>query len=325
MRSTPRKKIDIRPFIPRVAAEDRKILAVCIGVAFVFWMVLNLNEDYSIDKNVIIQYVAPDDQLLLGATEELTDITITGQGWNLLMDAIVNPVIRLEVPVAKQEDGIVSKSDIIRLISLKLYSNNNVVSLANFSSLPIRLQPKAEKRVPLVLQSEINYTQGYHPVGPAKLYPDSIILRGAEEDLLDYNHWLTDTLRKESINTSFTDSLSLMAPPSGISLHRRKIAVEQTVEAFTEKEFFVPVEVRNAPEKDSFRIFPDRVRLKVAVLQSDYQKIVADSFSLVADLKGMRTEDQRNSIPLVLEQQPDCAVSVQYTPRAAEYFLIKKE
>jgi hypothetical protein len=39
----------------------------------------------------------------------------------------------------------------------------------------------------------------------------------------------------------------------------------------------------------------------------------------------MRAENQRNNIPLVLEKKPVSAISVQYAPRSAEYFLIKNQ
>jgi len=285
-----------------------------------------LGREYTINKEVLVIYEVPNDQLLRGPISQIADLAVTGQGWNLLRERWRNPVIEVSLPVIEQVDGRISKSDIVRLIEPRLSSSSLPITDFTFVPTSIVLEAKATKLVPIQLLQNIKYDQGHVPVSALSIQPDSVTLRGPKEMLDTLHLWLTDTLTKRTLKASFEDSLSLQTPTNlpGLDLFPAKVAVSQEIEAFAEKSFYVPVEIRNPPQQDSFKIFPQRVQLKVGVLQSDYRKIQPDSFRLVADLRGMRTEDQRNNIPLVLEQKPVAAVSVQYSQRALEVFVLKQ-
>lgn len=324
MQSTRQKINQLRELLPKVEHRDRRVLAICIFVALVFWLILNLSRTYSINKEVSITYQLPEDRLLTNAPAQMADLAISGQGWNLLWESLTTPVIEIVLNVEDESDGYISKGDIARLIEQQLASSQLTVEQLNFLPVQLETEAKANKKVPLKCEVDFGFTEGFRPVGSPLLVPDSVTVYGLPADLEEIYFWTTDTLRATEISgdISLVAKLRTSSLPR-VSLSESTVAFTQNVETFTEKSLYVPVTVRNAPVSDSFKIFPNQVRLKVAVLQSDFRNIVADSFLLVADLEGMRAENQRNSIPLVLERKPTSAISVQYTPRAAEYFLIK--
>ena len=311
MPSTRQKIKQLRELLPRVEHRDRRVLAICIIVALVFWLILNLSRIYSINKEVSITYQLPEDQLLVNSPAQMADLSISGQGWNLLWERLTTHVIKIVLNVA-------------RLIEQQLASSQLTVEQLNFLPVQLETEAKVSKRVPILVNVDFDFVEGYRPAGAPLLVPDSVTVYGLPVDLDSITFWSTDTLR----NTEVSGDINLAAKLSEstiprITLSDATVAFSQNVETFTEKSLYVPVTVRNAPLTDSFKIFPNQVRLKVAVLQSNFNGVVADSFLLVADLEGMRAEDQRNSIPLILERKPVSAISVQYTPRSAEYFLIK--
>lgn len=324
MLSTRQKINRFRELFPRIEHRDRRVLFFCIGVAFVFWLILNLSRNYSINKEVSITYQLPEDLLVVNAPPQMADLSISGQGWNLMWESLTTPVITIVLNVAEESDGYISKGDIARLVEEKLASSQLTIEQLNFLPVQLVTEKKASKRVPIRAVSEFVFSDGYLPVGLPLLVPDSITLFGLSADINDITFWPTDTLRQQAVSgdINLVAKLKKTTIPQ-LSLSQSTIDFAQNVETFTEKSLYVPVTVRNAPLRDSFKIFPNQVRLKVAVLQSNFYSIAADSFLLVADLKAMRAEDQRNSIPLVLEKKPSGAISVQYSPRSAEYFLIK--
>ncbi len=70
--------------LKEMAETDRKVLAICLGAAFVFWLILNLSRNYTINRQVPIGYLVDSERVLVGRMPELLDATITGSGWNLL-------------------------------------------------------------------------------------------------------------------------------------------------------------------------------------------------------------------------------------------------
>lgn len=325
MPSTRQRVNKLLESFPLVQEGDGRILAICIGVAFMFWLILNLSRDYTINKEVSITFQPPENQLLVNETNVMADLTIQGQGWNLLWESLKNPVINALVRLDEQSDGYVSKGDVARLVEQQLASSQLTIEQLNYNPVRLETAEKDRKKVPVTITTDFQFANGYRSIGAPRLSPDSITVLGLAADLAKITHWTTDTLVGADFNTNIRLTATLSETDNDrISITPKTVQFDQAVEAFTEKSLYVPVTVRNAPIQDSFKIFPRQVRLKVATYQSSYHSIVADSFLLVADLKGMRTEDQRNSIPLVLEKQPTGAISVQYSPRAAEYFLIKQ-
>ncbi|MEL6356047.1 MAG: hypothetical protein AAFQ37_03840, partial [Bacteroidota bacterium] len=186
----------IAPYLPQVPRQDRKVLVICITAAFLFWLVVNLGREYTINKEVLVHYEVPNDQVLRGSMTQIADLAVTGQGWNLLREGWRNPVIEVSLPVIEQEDGRISKSDIARLIEPRLSSSSLTITDFTFVPTSIVLEPKATKLVPVRLLSNVEYDQGHVPISQLLVLPDSVMLRGPREALDSLNVWYTDTLTK---------------------------------------------------------------------------------------------------------------------------------
>lgn len=319
-------QFNFRQWLPQVPREERWELAICVFIAFIFWLVISLTtKEHSVTKPVEVSYVVSEDKVLLSPSTNMAEATISGPGWELMWSNFFQPIIKVSLYRGPSDSKVITQVDISALVSKALYSTETNLDKLIFLPITLKTEDKTEKRLPVRPLVTVNYAVGYQARYPLEVEPDSVTVWGAPSILDSLFFWPTDSLRLKNVDNSFQRTISLREASGELKLGLKEVAISQEVEVFTEKELYVPVEVVNPPAKDSFSIFPRQVRLKIGVLQSNYNSIVVDSFRLVADLNGMRTEDGRNSIPLTLQARPNAAISVTYTPRVAEYFFFKKE
>lgn len=325
MRFTQKAFKQFLSFLPGIAKEDRGILAICIAIALVFWLILNLARDYTINEVVKVTYELPEDALLLEMPQEVLDVSLRGQGWNLLWTSLRKNDLAIKVDVAQLEDGRLSKGDIAKLIEQQFNSSNFEISELNFLATNLKTVKKSIKKVPLLVDAQINFAQGYAAYGPLEQSFDSVTISGPVTALDSIDHWPSQPLLREDVRQDLLIELPLQAAGDGISILSEPILqLRQAVEIVTERSVFVPVVVKNPP-KDSFSIFPVQIRLKVTVAQSRYHDIIPDSFRLVVDMQGLVAGSKRNnSLALFLEEQPAAALYVSYAPTAVEYFVFSK-
>jgi hypothetical protein len=319
-------QFNFRQWLPQVPREERWELAICVFIAFIFWLVISLTtKEHSVTKPVEVSYVVSEDKVLLSPPTNMAEATISGPGWELMWSNFFQPTIKVSLYRGPRDSKVITQVDISALVSKALYSTETNLDKLIFLPVTLQTEDKTEKRLPVRPLVSINFAEGYQARYPLVVEPDSVTVWGAPSILDSLSFWPTDSLQLEDVDNSFQRIISLGEASGELKLALKEVTISQKVEVFTEKELYVRVEVVNPPAKDSFSIFPGQVRLKIGVLQSNYNSIVADSFRLVADLNGMRTEDGRNSIPLTLQARPRAAISVTYTPRVAEYFFFKKE
>lgn len=322
----PPSQFNFRQWLPQLPREDRWELAICILIAFIFWLVISLTtKEHSVTKPVLVNYVVSADKVLLSPPNSTAEATITGPGWELMWSNFFQPVIKVSLYRGPADSKVITQVDLSAEVSKALYSSETKLEKLIFLPVTLQTEDKEEKRVPIRPLVFVDFAEGYQGRQSLRLKPDSVTVWGAPTYLDSLFFWPTDSLQLKEIENSFSRTISLRKPPPELTLGIKEVVVFQEVEVFTEKELYVPVEVVNPPLRDSFSIFPRQVRLKVGVLQSNYNRIQVDSFRLVADLNGMRTKEGRNSIPLTLQARPSSAISVTYTPRVAEYFFFKRE
>lgn len=312
-------------FLPGIAREDRGVLGVCILISLVFWLILNLARDYTINEVVSVTYHLPDDAILVEAPQDVLDVSIRGQGWNLLWTSLKKSNMAIEVDVASLEEGRLSKGDIAKRIEREFSSSNFEISELNFIATSLKTVKKIKKKVPLLLDLQINFAQGYTAYGPLEQNFDSVTISGPITVLDSIQSWPSQPFEVNELNQDLHIKLPLATNYEGVEiLSDKEVSIHQSIELITERSVFIPVEVRNPP-KDSFSLFPRQIRLRVAVAQSRYHDIIPDSFQLLVDMQEVGTASERsNNLALLLTKRAKAALHISYTPKAVEYYVFPK-
>ena len=324
MRSILRLLLSKNP-LRQMAATDRKVLAICMGAAFVFWLILNLSREYTVNETVAVEYVLAPERVLQNANSRRSvDVTLTGSGWNLLLENLRrNPPVA-EVEVGDADEVRLSEMDFKRQIVRKLSSGKLDVDLPGFQSEIVKTDVKEGKRVPLINRTRINYAPGHRPTTSVRLIPDSITVSGSVEDLAGIESWPTETVMLDGIDDDVERLVRLApAPRDTLVLSRQQVILVVEVEAFIEERFTVAITLRGGQAGATYEFSPQLADLTVNLPQSAYGRYDNDDFSLVADLSDFAGNGSDNVVPVVLERAPEGLAAVRYAPKVVSCYLVE--
>lgn len=322
MQSILKKLLSKNP-LQQMAETDRKVLAVCIGAALVFWLILNLSRDYDINRRVAVDYIVDPERVLVGRMPSQLDATVSGNGWNLIWESMRPGDLPASIDVRNREDNPrLSATDLERQLSRKLSSNKLTISLPGFESISILTTPKEGKRVPVVSRVNPGFSDGHLALAPPAIRPDSITISGATDALEEISEWPTEALELENLSRPVARVVNLQAPPEGITLSRPEVSYALEVEAFIQDVITVPVSLENVPGDKQYEYSPKTIELKISLPQSAYTDFRPEEFKAVADLTGQSAGASDNSVPITIVRKPGAVVSIRFTPRVVEYYLV---
>ena len=313
----------LRPLL-RMQPPDRKVFLVCLGAAFVFWLILNLSQEYEINKTVQLDYVVDPERVLVGTMPHSIPVELRGQGWNLIWESLRSSELPVEVDLRNRDNLLLTRSELQLDVQRQLSSGALSIASLGFDGATILTTPMEGKRVPIRSQVRIRYANGYQRSGAIRLTPDSVTVAGAADVLEDITEWETEIVQLTDIRRDVLLNVALAAPPAGITLSRETVLVEIDVRPYIEQRITVPVTVINPPPADSFRVFPETVDLEVAVSQDYYGTLGPEDFRLVADLENLTSTGGQNTVPLSLVGRPPGVVSVHYRPRGVEFYVFRR-
>ena len=244
---------------------DRQMLLVCIGLAFVFWLILNLSQDYSIQKEVNLTYAVAAERVVAGEPPRSIPVEIEGRGWNLLWESLRGRVIDVEVDLQGEGDFLLSTNLLQQQISRRLSSGDLRVESMGFESQRVLTTPLDGKRVPVVSMLNTRFAAGYFSPNGPRTQPDSITISGAADALEAIDSWPTESYTVQGVRDNNATTVPLVPAPEGLTLSYDEVTVIQQVEAFIEQQISVPITLRGTSTSDSSRVFPAFATVTVTI------------------------------------------------------------
>lgn len=303
--------------------EERAILLGCMGIALVFWLLVKLSQTYQTDKEVHFQFELADDKAFSDMPPEKINAVIEGTGWDLLFDYIKKSRVHLTYNLRNVDRLNLNVGQITGDITRNLATQKVEVVRVDYDDLNLILEDKDFRTVPVILNASITLASDFYLRDSISLTPDSITMAGPGSKIAFVEQWETDSLHLQEVDKSLVISQSLVTPPPELTLSQKSVQVNIEVERFTEKFFFVPISVVNAP--DSIKIFPEKIKVRSVVGLSKYEDISAKDFKLEVDLEGISLNTTKNSVPIILKERPEFVRHVTFSPKSAEFFILQGE
>ncbi|WP_116124273.1 YbbR-like domain-containing protein [Lewinella sp. IMCC34183] len=322
MPSTLQKLKDSNP-LRNMETTDRQMLLVCIGLAFVFWLILNLSQDYDINKVVVVNYAVSPQRALAGDPPSNVPVRIHGRGWNLIWESLRGNDIDITLDIGDKESIQLNRNLLEQEVRRQLSSGDLEIENLNYEPQRIVTTRRDGKRVPVINNVDVRYAPGYASSGGTSLRPDSVTVSGAIDVLAGIESWPSEPLVLDNVEGSLRQTVPLKPPPEGLVLDYNEVTVAVDVEAFIEQQFRVPVTLYNAPRSDSSRVFPAFVTVRATIPQRAFGSVRATDFQVEADLSRMQTDDPHNTVPLRLTRYPE-KIKAEFEPRAVEYYIYNR-
>ncbi len=300
--------IDLR--IRQFFSRDRVVFILCVLVAFVFWILNRLQTSVKKNISVALVYNMPSSRAFSETPIQYANTTISGTGWDMLTHRLD------KLYVSINEDSLQTFS----LRGLAAAQLGGDVQTIEPEILSITTENAFEKMLPIEPVSLIAFAKGYDLSQNIQLEPDRVRVTGPRQVVSNLISIKTDTIFVKNLKDVFAYNVTLAKNPV-LRYNFENVHVTLKAEQFTEKSLFVPIIIKNAPEK--LKIFPNKIRLDCTVTLSHYSKVTADDFIIEVDMHNITLNSKNNTLPLTLIKQPDWARGVKFSPKSVEFYLEK--
>ncbi|MCE2611928.1 hypothetical protein LVD13_03015 [Flavobacteriaceae bacterium D16] len=313
---------------PKNGVDKRKmqIFLVFLFCSFLIWLISKLSETYTERTTFEIVYVSVPDSLLLTSSSKGTLSTrIQTSGFQMLSSGFRSNQIAIDVSKFRQRGGryYISPADYRRQMEQQLSGSIQLQDIDR-DTLFLELYELVSRKVPVKPNLNISLAQNYMMKGPVEVLPDSVLLRGPENQLAAIMEVRTELLELNELEQNFSREIPLLIPEEweSINLDISMVNLKGTVFRFSEKMISIPVSVLNLPENTELKIFPNTVEILCRAELETLKELQPNQFSIAVDYKDMR--EGIKTLPVKIEQQPAFVQSVQLMNDQVEFLLIRQ-
>ena len=285
---------------------------------------MQFSKQYNEILNIPVRYVnVPPDKLLKEDNPKSIQLKMQENGFRIAWFSMFPPTLTVDVSRAGEENGQLvyvideNREQILEQLNINFDDNSFVRD-----ALIIAYEQKKEKKLPILSRIEVEFAAGYSAVEQLQVEPDSVMVSGPDNilDTLSAISTFPVTFSDVKKNLAGTVLLDTTKLPK-VTLYNNRAKYSLDVDKFTEGKLQVPIELINVPEGLNVVIFPKESVLFFQVNLTEYNKVTAADFRIVANFKNVR-ENQDFIIPEVVEK-PEFTSNIRLSEKRIQ-FIIKK-
>ncbi|MCX2719385.1 CdaR family protein [Lentiprolixibacter aurantiacus] len=310
----------------RVDKRKLQIFLVFLFCSFLIWLISKLSENYTerTTFEIVFQNV-PDSLLLTSSSKGTISTLVQTSGFQMLGSGFRRNQINIDVSKVRQRGGryYISPAEYRRQMEQQL-SGSIRLQEVDRDTLFLELYGLVSRMVPVKADLNLNLAQNYLLKGPVEISPDSILLRGPENELAEITAVTTETIELKDLEEDFSREVPLMIPEewTSINLETEKVVLSASVFRFSEKIVSVPVSILNLPESTTIKIFPNTIEILCRAELETLKELDVSQFSVAVDYGDIR--EGIKTLPVKIQQQPEAVQSVQLITEKVEYLLIRQ-
>jgi hypothetical protein len=280
--------------------KQKKIrnFALFLGIAFLFLILTKLSETYTQTVSFDVEIKNVKDEVVLSSKANTkVDVVLNGKGFDLLPYGLFKQnIIFLD---AKKDLFSKGKSYYWDAVNNKHIINSLVGHTVNVRSvkpdtLVLQYDVLKTKKVPLLIEQNIEYASGFDVLDVLKSATDSIKLIGSEAVLKNIKAVNTKVLRLVDIKSDIKETIGLDTSQfSNITFIPNTVEVYGKVKRFTEGRISVPIEMKNAPVGKTVNYFPKRIEVIYYVDLENFNNITANDFRVIVNFDNLKEETTR--------------------------------
>lgn len=308
--------------------SDRLILIICIIIASLFWLLIKLSDDYTVNYSFKVSYNnVPSDLRLTKIIDSTLNLNLTARGFIILRMNLFDDMENLDINLDNY--SIESKGGIVYAIYTNALTerfadivgvNENDIHFSK-ATLTFDMEKTGEKRVLVVPDYSLNFVNQYDLYNEVKADPAFIMVYGPENVIDTIANISTKQLVLENVMSDQTVKVELENPnPNLLSFNHDEIILFFKVDKFTESDITVSINLSNLPYK--IKTFPSQVKVFYRVAQVDFNEVRSHQFNIYPVINNLDIL-QAYKLQLKLSKQPDFVRNVRIVPSDVEFLIIK--
>ncbi|WP_438711592.1 CdaR family protein [Aquimarina muelleri] len=270
----------------------------------VLWLFKQFSKNYTKEIEVTIQYSGiPKDKIFNEKSDQILKMVLNGNGFRLMNYYWGKPVLKLDIKdavtdVKDQYYFYIDKESSV--LKNKLDFKGRVLSMQK-DTLRLKLDHKLQKKIPVVIEQNIEYSVGYGSSKGVSVFPDSITISGPSKIVDTIQSIKTQKIVLEGLNIDYTSSIDIDMDnlPSSIVVSPTKVKSNILVSKFTEGNQKTPIILNNIPEGLEVKIFPKEISVVYRVGLDKYNEISPRDFIVMADYAKKSVESSFLTLELI--------------------------
>ncbi|WGD34789.1 CdaR family protein [Olleya sp. YS] len=277
-------------------------------LAFSILILTKLSKTYTATLSFKVNAKHTNDTHVIVDAEAITlDVTLETYGFKWLTYAFKRPEldVNFENDISKKDSTIIwNTSKGFSSINNQFGKDVKVISI-NPEAVAFKFDVNDVKYVPIILDANIQYAQGYNTLDEIKTNPDSIKLIGPSSTLKDIQYIKTQKISLEDIKNNINQSLQLKLDSLNktvkTNITRTNLSIK--VSKFSEDIISLPIEIINIPKGKSINYFPKQVSLSYTTSLENYNNIANQDFKVVCNFE--EAIDNSYLTPQIVKQPKD--------------------
>ena len=226
----------------------------------------------------------PDDKIITNQSVDSIKITVSSFGFDFVKYYLSDQAINISSKdiFDNSKSYVITQSNSYSQIDNFITPKFELISI-NIDSLFFNYDRLKTKNVPVVLNSSINFSQGFDYFENFTIIPDSISVIGPELVLESINTITTKKLILDNLKSSINENLLLDIQYTNLKYSNKSVKLFIDVEKSTESILDIPVSIINVPKDIKLNYYPKMIKISFTVSLDNYQKYSSKDFKIICD------------------------------------------
>lgn len=307
-------KIQIKDFIN----SERAILFLCISIALVFWLVIQLSKSHEVLLKTTLNIHVPNGKTLANRPPASLQVKLISKGWNLLSSDYNKQLQELSLTV--NHDKTYNYRQLEAIILSKLSKKIEVASIQP-NSLSFKLDDFMQKKVPVKAITSVNVINQFQLSNKIQLLPDTIEVAGPASIVSNISFVKTKKISANNLKENFYGKVDLI-PQTNKQVEYQTDAVNfiMTVEQFSEKELLVPITIEN-DTANAIRLIPQTAKVYCTLGLTKYDELKPSDILLYVDALDLDWHKD-TLLPILLKSMPNYVSKLKMEPEYVDYVIV---
>ena len=295
-------------------------------LTFAFLTLTKLSKKYTDNITLDITYVnLPKHIIITLDSLPKCNAVVSDYGFNLMSYQFKKHSIKIDF----KTDVFIKDSNYIWVVNNnktkindQLINSTEIISLQP-DSIKFPFETLAVKKVPVILDSKINFKSGYDILKGFTILPDSIDVIGSVSDISEITKVESELLNLKNVTDTINTVLLLKKLENRkVKFSKNDVIVSAKVEKFTEGTMEVPVTIVNKPLDVSINYFPKSITVFYYVSLNDYKNIKPLDFKVECDFSEIENTNKSFFVPKLVKT-PDLVKNVRLKQNKVEFILLQ--
>jgi hypothetical protein len=306
--------------------KDHFAFLVCVLLAALFWLLIKLSSVYSVNYPLQIRYTnEPKDYLVTQLIDSTVNINVKADGYKVLDLLLSGQLNHLNIdlnhltPTRLKQDvyGVASKDIQEKIADYWGISESEIHFSKNMLS--FKMEPLDKKRLEIVPRLNLDF-KSQHGLYAVEVIPKKVLVYGPKALLDSLKNIRTEEIKLEQLSASHLTKVNLENPGAKLlRLSIDRVRVNLDVEKYTESSLVVPIDV--ADIHPMIRTFPTTTKVYFNIFLRDYNKIHANQFKVIPDIKNIKLKEVKK-LGLKIIKQPKNVSNLRIDPNEVEFIIV---